>query len=107
MDNIIELNDVNFDQEVKRSTVPVLVDFYADWCGHCVKQLPVIDELSKDVQGKVRIGKLNVDNGPKVSNEYSISSIPALLIFNNNKMAERLTGFHSKKELLSILSKYF
>lgn len=104
--NTEELNDVNFDSEVKRSTQPVLVDFYATWCGPCRKQLPIMDEMAKDYTGKARIGKMNVDDGKIKAAEFGISSIPALLVFQNGQVVERLVGLHSKSQLSQIIDKY-
>jgi thioredoxin 1 len=104
--NTVELNDVNFDSEVKRSTQPVLVDFYATWCGPCRKQLPIMDEMAKDYSGKVRIGKMNVDDGKIKAAEFGISSIPALLVFQDGQVVERLVGLHSKGQLSQIIDKY-
>lgn len=106
MTNTIELNDVNFDSEVKRSTQPVLVDFFATWCGPCKKQLPIMDEVAKEFAGKARIATINVDNGQAKSSEYGISSIPALLIFKDGKVVEKLVGLHSQSQLSGILNKY-
>ena len=104
--NTLELNDVNFDSEVTRSTQPVLVDFYATWCGPCRKQLPIMDEMAKDYSGKVRIGKMNVDDGKIKAAEFGISSIPALLVFQDGQVVERLVGLHSKSQLSQIIEKY-
>lgn len=104
--NTVELNDVNFDSEVKRSTQPVLVDFYAAWCGPCRMQLPIMDEIAKDYSGKARIAKLNVDNGQSKAAEYGISSIPALLLFKDGELVERMVGLHSKSQLSNVLNKY-
>lgn len=104
--NTVELNDVNFDSEVKRSTQPVLVDFYATWCGPCRKQLPIMDEMAKDYTGKARIGKMNVDDGKIKAAEFGISSIPALLVFQDGQVVERLVGLHSKSQLSQIIEKY-
>lgn len=106
MTNVIELNDVNFDSEVKRSTLPVLVDFYATWCGPCKKQLPIMDEVAKEFADKARITKINVDDGKLKSAEFGISSIPALLVFKDGQVAEKLVGLHSQGQLSSILNKY-
>jgi len=106
MTNVIELNDVNFDSEVKRSTQPVLVDFYATWCGPCRKQIPIMDEVAKEFADKARITKINVDDCKIKSAEFGISSIPALLVFQDGKVVERLVGLHSQGQLSSILSKY-
>lgn len=102
----IELNDVNFDAEVKRSTQPVLVDFYATWCGPCRKQLPIMDEMAKDYNGKARVGKINVDEGKLKAAEFGVSGIPALFVFNEGKVVEKLVGLHSKNELSELLDKY-
>jgi len=104
--NTVELNDVNFDSEVKRSTQPVLVDFYATWCGPCRKQLPIMDEIAKDYTGKARIGKMNIDEGRIKAAEFGISSIPALLVFQGGQVVERLVGLHSKSQLSQIIEKY-
>lgn len=104
--NVIELNDVNFDSEVKRSTLPVLVDFYATWCGPCKKQLPIMDEVAKMYGDKARIGKLNVEEGKIKAAEFGISSIPALLVFKNGQVVEKLVGLHSQNQLSDILNKY-
>lgn len=106
MTNAIELTDVNFDQEVKRSTQPVLVDFFATWCGPCKTQLPIVDELAKEFKGKARIGKLNVDDARIKSAEYGISSIPALLVFKNGKVVEKLAGLHTQTQLADVLKKH-
>jgi len=106
MTNVIELNDVNFDSEVKRSTVPVLVDFYATWCGPCRKQIPVMDEVAKEFAGKARITKINVDDGKIKSAEFGVSSIPALLVFKDGQVVESLVGLHSQTQLSSIINKY-
>lgn len=104
--DVIELNDVNFDQEVKRATLPVLVDFFATWCGPCKKQHPIIDELAIEFSGKARIAKMNLDDGASKSAEFGISSIPALLVFQDGKVVERFVGLQSKSQLVDTLNKY-
>lgn len=106
MTKVLELNDINFDNEVKRSTLPVLVDFYATWCGPCKKQIPVMDEVAQQFSGKALVAKMNIDEGQAKSTQYGISSIPALLIFKNGEVVERMIGLHSKEQLASILNKY-
>lgn len=104
--NTIELNDVNFDSEVKRSTQPVLVDFYATWCGPCRSQLPIMDEIAKEYSGKARVGKMNVDDGRIKSAELEVSSIPALFLFKDGQVVEKMVGLHTKSQLSEILNKY-
>lgn len=106
MPNVIEVNDINFDSEVKRSTLPVLVDFWAPWCGHCRNQMPIIEDLAKEMSGKALIVKLNVDEAPIKSEEYDIRGIPALLIFKDGKLVEHLSGFHEKQKLKAAIEKY-
>lgn len=104
--NTIELNDVNFDSEVKRSTQPVLVDFYATWCGPCRSQLPIMDEIAQEYSGKARVGKMNVDDGRIKSAELEVSSIPALFLFKDGQVVEKMVGLHTKSQLSEILNKY-
>lgn len=104
--DILELNDVNFDSEVIRSTQPVLVDFYATWCGPCKKQVPIMEEIAKEYSGKARVAKINVEDGKIKATEYGISSIPALLVFKDGKVVEKMIGLHSQSQLSDILNKY-
>ncbi len=106
MTNVIQLNDSNFDSEVKNADKPVLVDFFATWCGPCRMQLPVMDEVAQDYSGKAKICKINVDEGSAKSAEFGISSIPALLVFDKGRIVERMVGLHSKSQLSDILNKY-
>ncbi len=106
MTNVIELNDVNFDSEVKSPTLPVLVDFYATWCGPCRKQIPIMDEVAEDFADNARVAKINVDDGKIKAAEFGISSIPALLVFKDGDVVKRLIGLHSKSQLAEILNKY-
>jgi len=106
MTNVIELNDVNFEQEVKGSALPVLVDFYATWCGPCRNQLPIVDKIADEFAGKVRIAKLNVDNGQATSAAFGIASIPALMVFKNGQVVESMVGLHSHSQLSAILNKH-
>ena len=100
--------DANFDEEVLKSDVPVLVDFWAPWCGPCQMMGPVIEDLAKEMEGKAKIGKLNVDENPEKASEYGIMSIPTLKIFKNGSIAKEMTGVQSLdflKESLEALSK--
>lgn len=98
-----EFTDQNFDQEVIQSEVPVLVDFWAPWCGPCQMMGPIIDELSKEVEGKFKIGKVNVDDNGAKASEYGIMSIPALKIFKGGKVVKEFVGVQSKENLKKAL----
>ncbi len=106
MANVVELNDLNFDREVKESNLPVLVDFYANWCGPCRKQLPVVSKIAEQFEGKAKIAKLNVDEGQMKSMEFGITSIPALMIFKDGQIVESMSGLHSESQLTSALNQY-
>ncbi len=95
----VTFTDANFQQEVIGSAEPTLVDFTAAWCGPCRALAPVIEELAGEYAGKVKIGKLDVDNNPQISNAFSIRSIPTLLFFKDGRVVEQMVGAASKKEL--------
>jgi len=97
--NITTLTQANFSTEVLQSTSPVLVDFWAEWCGPCKALGPILDELAEEYNGKVRIGKVNIDEYQELAAQYRISSIPTLLLFKQAQVAEQLVGLRSKKDL--------
>lgn len=96
--------DENFNEEVLSSNIPVLVDFYADWCGPCKMLAPVIETLAGEYEGKVKIGKLNVDNAPDTAQQFGIMSIPTLLYFKNGELAHKSIGVVSKTEIEQVLN---
>lgn len=98
----IKLSTENFEKEVLKSEKPVLVDFYADWCGPCNVMAPVIEELAKELEGKVKVGKINVDENPDIAVEYNVMSIPTLIVFKNGKEEKRLVGLRNKEELINL-----
>lgn len=106
MSNALEVNDSNFETEVKNSETPVLVDFWAPWCGPCRKISPIIDDLAAEYAGKVKVVKVNTDENMKLTQEFSISGIPSILIFKNGEAVERLVGLMQKNQLVSNLEKY-
>ncbi len=91
--------DENFDSEVLKSDIPVLVDFYADWCGPCKMMAPVIEDLAKEYEGKWKIGKCNIDEAPERTQEFGIQSIPTILVFKEGKVVDKVIGFQSKEAL--------
>ena len=98
----IKLSTENFEKEVLKAEKPVLVDFYADWCGPCNAMAPVIEELAKELEGKVKVGKINVDENPDIAVEYNVMSIPTLIVFKNGKEEKRLVGLRNKEELINL-----
>lgn len=98
----IKLSSENFEKEVLKSEKPVLVDFYADWCGPCNAMAPVIEELATELDGKAKVGKINVDENSDIAVEYNVMSIPTLIIFKNGKEEKRLVGLRDKEELLNL-----
>ena len=93
------LTDSNFEEEVKKSTIPVMVDFYADWCGPCKMMAPLVAQLSEEYSGRCKIAKCNVTDYPGPASEYKIMSIPALLFFKEGKVVDSVVGAVSKNEL--------
>ncbi len=94
-----ELTDNNFHQEVEKSEIPYLVDFWAIWCPPCTMLAPVLEELSERFEGKIKVGKVNVDNEIKTANEFVIQNIPTLIIFKNAKEVERIIGAVPKEHI--------
>ena len=105
MDNshIINLNESNFDREVTQHDKPVIVDFWAEWCGPCKMIAPLLDEIAREKAGAVKVAKVNVDENQSLSFKYSIRAIPALLFFKNGQLRDQVTGVTSKKDLLNRL----
>jgi thioredoxin 1 len=103
--NIVTLTEANFEQEVLNSPTPVLVDFWAEWCGPCKMIAPILDELASEYDGKVKVGKVNIDDHQSIATQYGIRAIPTLLIFKDGEVAEQVVGMRSKRDLKANLDK--
>ncbi len=102
--NIIQLSDASFEQDVLKSTVPVLVDYWAEWCGPCKMIAPLLDEIAEEFAGKVMVGKLNIDHNPGTPPRYGIRGIPTLMLFKNGAVEATKVGALSKSQLTAFLS---
>lgn len=100
---MLTLTDTNFDAEINKATFPVLVDFYADWCGPCKMMAPHIDELDKEMAGKVIVAKLDVDANTATAGKFGVMSIPTTIIFKGGVEAKRLVGYQDKNTLIKSL----
>jgi thioredoxin 1 len=105
-DNIKELTDANFEAEVLKSDVPTLVDFWAVWCGPCKQIAPMVDALANDYKGRLKVAKLDVDHNQIVAQQYSVKSIPTLLIFKGGKVVSQLVGTMPRSKLEAELQKH-
>lgn len=106
MGNVLNVTDESFEQEVKKADVPVLVDFWAPWCGPCRALAPVIDELASEYEGKLKVVKVNTDDSLQTAQNYHISGIPTLIIFKNGEPVEQMVGNHKKSTLAEVLNKH-
>ena len=101
---VLEFSDSNFEDEVINSDIPVLVDFWAPWCGPCRIIAPVVEEISESHEGKIKVGKLNVDDNQQTSMKFGIRSIPTLLVFKNGKIFEQIIGAVPKTEIERVVN---
>ena len=100
---LVHLTENNFKEEVMKSSLPVLVDFWAEWCGPCRMIGPIVDEIAREYEGKLKVGKLNVDEAQNVAIEYGVMSIPTLLLFKQGKVTSQVVGAMNKDQLISRL----
>jgi len=103
---IVEVNDANFDQDVLKSETPVLVDFWATWCGPCRAIAPIVEELAKDYQGKVKVAKMDVDRNSATPMRYGVRGIPTLLVFKGGQVKEQIVGYVPKENIQKALDKH-
>ena len=104
--NTLTLTDASFDETVKGSSTPVLVDFWAEWCGPCKMIAPVLEDIANEHKGKLSVAKLNVDDNPDIARRYEVLSIPTLLVFQAGELRKRLVGAKGKAQLLQDLSEF-
>ena len=102
---LLHLTENNFEDEVMKSSLPVLVDFWAEWCGPCRMIAPVVDEIAKEYEGKLKVGKLNVDDAQEVAIKYNVMSIPTLIFFKQGKAVDMVVGALGKDQLVNRVKK--
>jgi thioredoxin 1 len=106
-DNLVILSDGNFDTEIKKTDVgPILVDFWATWCGPCRVVAPILEQIAVDLKGKVRIGKLDVDQNPATASQFGIQSIPTLVLFKNGRVVDQMIGAQSREAIAGMIGRH-
>jgi thioredoxin 1 len=105
-DGILTLSDATFDESVGGADTPVIVDFWAEWCGPCKMIAPILEDIAKDHEGQLQIAKLNVDDNPDIARRYDVMSIPTLLVFADGEVKKRLVGAKGKAQLLEELAEF-
>ena len=103
---VIKITSKNFEEEVSKSELPVLLDFWASWCGPCRMVSPIVDEVANELEGKAKVGKINVDEEQELAQEFSIMSIPTLVVINNGKLVNQSVGVRSKQEIIEMIENH-
>lgn len=103
--SVIKITSKNFEEEVSKSELPVLLDFWASWCGPCRMVSPIVDEVANELEGKAKVGKINVDEEQELAQAFSIMSIPTLVVINNGKLVNQSVGVRSKQEIIEMIEK--
>jgi thioredoxin 1 len=104
-ESLVQFTDANFEQEVLKSEKPVLVDFWAPWCGPCRAVGPVVEDLAEAYNGRVKVGKINIDDNPKTATAYGVMSIPTIILFNKGDIMDKLIGLSPKDRLEGLIKK--
>ena len=107
MANAVEITDKTFEKEIIKSDIPAIVDFWAEWCMPCKAMAPVIDELAKEYEGKVKVAKINIDENSQTATDMTVMNIPTIVFFKNGEQTGRLTGAVSKNDLIKKISELF
>ncbi|HEX9620465.1 MAG TPA: thioredoxin [Polyangiaceae bacterium] len=102
-EKVLVFNDLNFDEEVLKSDKPVLVDFTATWCGPCRALSPIVDQIAEELEGKVKVGKLDVDDSPGTAGKYGVRGVPTLMVFRNGERAAQHVGLTTKQKLIDLV----
>lgn len=101
--SVLTITSKNFEQEVSKSEIPVLLDFWASWCGPCKMVSPIVDQIAQEVEGKAKVGKINVDEEQELASAFNIMSIPTLVVIKNGKLVNQAVGVRSKSEILEMI----
>ena len=105
MSNVLEVNDNSFEAEVLKANLPVLVDFWAPWCGPCKSIAPVVEDIAKEYAGRIKVAKVNVDDNPRSPSMFHVRGIPNLILFKNGELQEQIVGAVAKQEIVNAIEK--